>query len=266
MSYDDDGRTAIQTDEEPLAELNPRCYATAMRKDYEKAFQLRLKGCSYNEINKELGVPKSTLSGWFSDLVLSDEAHQRLKQRAYQGSRQGLLKHNKNQTHEAWQRAMDNQRKGSEQISSLTRSELRVAGAALYWGEGYKRLATQNGQKKTSHSISLANSDPELIQLFIRFLMEILEVPASRIGVQLKIFKTTSPENALQFWQKITKLPLENFEEPRVIESRSSKGRRPYNRLEYGTATVRVNDTGKFHQLIGMIEGLKENVPHNVPG
>ena len=34
---------------------------------YNRALNLRLSGKSYNQIYKEIGVAKSTLSGWFSN-------------------------------------------------------------------------------------------------------------------------------------------------------------------------------------------------------
>lgn len=63
------------------------------------ALKLRLDGKSYNEIHAELGVPKSTLSFWFRDLVLSDEARRRLEKRVRAGIAKGLVKRNKMQTH-----------------------------------------------------------------------------------------------------------------------------------------------------------------------
>ena len=37
----------------------------------EEAIKLRKQGFSYNEIKNKLGVPKSTLSGWFRDILLT---------------------------------------------------------------------------------------------------------------------------------------------------------------------------------------------------
>jgi hypothetical protein len=39
--------------------------------------------------------------------------------------------------------------------------------------------------------------------------------------------------------------------------STASSGKRPKNRLPYGTVRVIVSDTKLFHKLLGLIEGLK---------
>ena len=64
----------------------------------EQTISLRQQGRSYNEINRALGVSKSTLSNWLNGLTLSDEANQRLRDRVKEGSMNGLIKRNKNQT------------------------------------------------------------------------------------------------------------------------------------------------------------------------
>ena len=66
------------------------------------ALRLRLTGNSYNEIQHALGVPKSTLSGWFKDVVLSDTARTRLASRANIGTAM-LIKRNKIQTQKTQQ-------------------------------------------------------------------------------------------------------------------------------------------------------------------
>lgn len=39
----------------------------AMNFRYQKALKLRFAGKSYGEINRALGIPKSTLSSWFKN-------------------------------------------------------------------------------------------------------------------------------------------------------------------------------------------------------
>lgn len=40
-----------------------------------KAITLRKKGMSYSQIKTEIGISKSTLSGWLSDMPLSKKAY-----------------------------------------------------------------------------------------------------------------------------------------------------------------------------------------------
>ena len=102
-----------------------------------KALKARIAGKSYNEIQKEFGVPKSTLSGWFKHMVLSEIARVRLASRTRLGSA-ALIKRNKMQTHKAEQRAREIRASAKEIIPTLTKRDVLIIGAVLYWAEGYK--------------------------------------------------------------------------------------------------------------------------------
>lgn len=225
-----------------------------------QAMKMRLKGRSYNEINKELGIPKSTLSDWFSKMKLSDKANARLKGRVYQGTLNGLVKRNKAQTHLAQKRARETQREAADEVKKFSNYELLLVGAALYWGEGYKKAVVKNGKERTHHMIGFSNTDPIMIQIFMKFLREVLNIDNSAIKVNVRIFEHINADEAIQYWSNITKLPVENFHAPSYTVSKSSQGKKPYNQLPYGTIQVRVCDTQKFHQIMGWIEGLKKAI------
>jgi len=223
----------------------------------EQALSMRIKGYSYNEINKELGIPKSTLSGWFSNLALSPKAQQRIQSRVSQGVMNGLVKRNKKQTHLAWQRARKTQKEASRDINKISKRDLLIIGVALYWGEGYKKLKVIKGKERTSHAISFTNTDPEMIKLFILFLEKVMEIPKSKMRASLRLFKDNNEEETLVYWCSVTGLSKESFQKPIYVISRSSQGKRPYNRLPYGTIQILVSDTSKFHKIIGWIGGMK---------
>ena len=223
----------------------------------EKALKMRLKGFSYNEINRALGVPKSTQNGWFRHLVLSDAAVTRLKERTLQGTINAFVKRNKLQTHHAKIRARKAQAFGRKEIPFLTKKDLKIVGATLYWAEGYKRLRIRDGKERVSHPIALVNSDPEMIRVFIRFLREVMEVDFEKITASMRLYPHINEEAAHKYWVKITGLPRQQFRKSTYLISSASKGVRPYNRLPWGTLSIQVFDTQKFHRLLGFIEGVK---------
>lgn len=227
-----------------------------MRSDKEKALSLRLKGYSYSEIVRLLGVPKATLSDWFTGLVLSEKAQARIKKRVYEGSVRGLIKRNKLQTHLARQRATHIRTNAEKQIKRPTKKELVLLGAALYWAEGYKRAIIKNGQERSYHTISFSNADPIMVKVFLMFLRETLQILDSKIYASIRIFEHINENEALRYWQKVTGLPKENFRKSYYGISKSSLGKRPYNRLPYGTIQVSVGDTKNFHRIMGWIEGI----------
>lgn len=229
-----------------------------MRKDKNQALKLRLEGRSYNEIGQVLGVPKSTLSVWFTGLELSLRARERIQKRVYNGSLKGLIKRNKNQTHLAVQRARNTRVQAEREVKKISQDELKLIGTALYWAEGYKRAIIRNGRELTCHSVSLVNSDPKLILIFLRFLREVCKVPDEKITADIRIYEHLNGEELLDFWYQLTGLPKENFGKIYYGISKSSQGKRPFNRLPYGTVAIRVNSTHLFHRIMGWIRGLSQ--------
>lgn len=222
----------------------------------DAAFRMRLAGHSYNEIHASLGVPKSTLSGWFKYMVLSNTARERLASRTRLGSAT-LIKRNKMQTHKAEQRAREIRASAKEKIPALTKRDVLIIGTVLYWAEGYKRLHIRDGKERMGHSISFVNSDPTMIKAFLRFLCEVLAVPRDAIHLTMRLYPHINEGLARKHWMRITGLPLSCFQKTTNMVSSASKGKRPYNRLPYGTLQVGVYDTAKFHYLLGLIEGVQ---------
>ena len=231
-----------------------------MRKEKEQAIKLRLSGKSYSQISAELSLPKSTLSGWLGKIVLSDDARHKINKRSREGSRLGLLRRNKNQTHLAQERARVGRETASQEIPPLSRRDILVIGTALYWAEGYKRPVRVRGREVTSHVVSLTNSDPALVKLFLRFLREAGHVPDQKIKAGLPLFKHQNESFMRRFWEGETGIPSVNFGKTYYGISISSMGKRPFNQLPHGIIQIVVADTKLFYRIMGYIDGLKKLV------
>ncbi len=230
----------------------------------EQALILRLSGQSYNEISKRIAVSKSTLYGWLHDVTLPEKAILRLKARVAQGTLNGLVKRNKMQTVFAKERAEMIKKKARARIGRINTNDLLLIGSVLYWAEGYKRLKIVRGREVTAHAVSLTNSDPQIVASFVLFLKQILKISLERIFIAMRLFKHINERKAIQYWMSITKLPRTQFTKPTYPVSRSSQGKKPFNRLPYGTVQVIVSDTQIFYQIIGFIEGIKEQLRANI--
>ena len=123
-------------------------------KDKQKAIELRLNGSSYSQIKQALGISKSTLSNWLSSYPLPAE---RIKE----------LRDNNPRRIENYINTMRTKRVGkfnlalekvSKDMGVITNRELFVAGFFLYWAEG--------GKTKLN-TLSLSNSDPSMLKVFI---------------------------------------------------------------------------------------------------
>lgn len=220
-----------------------------MRSDFQKAYQLRLKGHSYGEIKKALGIPKSTLSSWFKDLELPPEAQKLLEEKGRVAQEQ-LMEFNRRRTKFIQVENKEIRKKAVKEINSLTKRELLLVGATLYWGEGWKSERSNKG------SIEIANSNPHFIALSLRFFKEILGVLNEKLRVSLLLHPNIDVQTAVRFWSEVTGIPKERFTVTNQV-SRASKRKRPHRSLPYGTLRLRVHNRRKFFKIKGWIDGLK---------
>jgi len=230
-----------------------------MRSDKFKAYKLRMAGQSYNEISRLLGVPKSTLSGWFAHLELSEDAIKRLRDRVHTTSLRGLIARNKNQTTIAEARSKEMHEGGKGLINDISKRDLLIIGTALYWAEGYKRPVVIRGKIRTSHRVSLTNSDPDLICIFLQFLRKTCEVSDEKITIWIRYFEHQDPAYLLKFWQKKCNIPYGNLKKTLQTISISSQRKKSYNSLPFGVAQISVNNTNLYHKIMGMISGIADN-------
>ena len=226
-----------------------------MRKDKDVAIKLRKSGLSYKQISDKTSIPKSTLSYWLRDIKLSKEATNKIKARIHKTSIEALIKRNKQQTVLAKQKAGKIKKRAKKETSKLMSNKLFIIGVSLYWGEGYKKGAYGSKWK----SVDFANSDPEMIQVILKFFEEICNVKKEKIKIQIIAHKNINPKEALNFWSQLTKIPKKQFfkiSKP----TKYTNAKRINNNLPYGTVHIRINDVKLFFRIIGWIEGLKENI------
>ncbi len=219
-----------------------------MHPKYQEVIKLRKKGKSYGEIAKAVGVSKNSVSRWCKNLKLPRSAREILKKKNKQ-NREILAKYNRLRAKRARAEHRKIKRKAAKQISSLSKYELLLIGAALYWGEGWKK------QSRGDYTVEFANSDPAMIRLFLCFMRKVLQVPENKFKVSLQLHTNINEGSTINFWSEVTNIPEERFRITRQI-SRASKGKRPKNSLPYGTLRLRVYDYRKIYKIKGWINGL----------
>jgi hypothetical protein len=85
-------------------------------------------------------------------------------------------------------------------------------GIGLYWGEG---------TKANKSSVRLGNTDPDLVEVFIRFLEETFTVKRSDLHFSLQIFSDMSEEEELEFWTNRLKVEKLQFYKTTITPYRS---------------------------------------------
>lgn len=221
----------------------------------QKAIQLRKQGKSYLQIHEAIHVSKSTLSLWLRNIKLSQELTQKIYSRGKQKSIEALVKRNKEQTKIAQGKALSIRNKFAKDIKDISKRELFYLGLALYLGEGYKRGSDGAAWK----CVDIANSDPDVIRLMMRFFRECCHVEEKSFRIYLSLHDRKSEEFAILYWIQQTGLKKDNFIKTSFAQSISSKYKYS-RRLVYGTVHIRIYNTDLFHQIIGWIDGIRKRV------
>ncbi len=201
----------------------------SMRKDKEIAIELRRSGKSYKQIRAELKIPLGTLSDWFREIDWSKELTKRLSQDQIKTSTKRILELNKVRGRNLERVYEEARKEAREEFEQLKYHPLFIAGLMLYWGEGVKRR---------KYGTKLANTDPELIRLFVHFLQKVCGVPREKIKAQVLVYPDLEEKTCRAYWTKWSGIPWENFIKSTVIQ-----GRHPTKRLNWGVCTVMVSST-----------------------
>lgn len=210
----------------------------ARYKDREKALELRQQGKSYGQIKEQLGLSKSTLSGWLKDYPLSKERIRELRNR----NEQRIERFRETMRRKREER-LDKIYKGQkEEILPMNDRDLFLIGLALYWGEGTKsRMST----------LELANTDPAMIKFFIRWLTVSLKIPKKSLRVKLHLYKDMHIGEKMDYWSDILNIPLEQFQKPYIKETLTIKRIQHKGRFGQGTCVIRMHSV-PLAEKVGM--------------
>jgi len=167
------------------------------RYKYEKARFLReRKGLSYNEIKKDLGVSKSTVSLWCRDIQLSEKQNERLRYNRLNSPKLGALANRIKREKEI--EIIRN--KARKEINKMNLDAFKIAGTILYWAEGAKTQST-----------GLSNSDPKIIEFIVCWFKKFFNIKPHQITAHLHIYYGNDDLRIKKFWSKTTGIPLRNF-------------------------------------------------------
>lgn len=213
----------------------------------EKARSLRKKGYSINQIVKEEGLTKSSVSLWVRDIILTNKQKKKLseKGRSVESIEKRRLTRISNENARR-QIIIDEAKKDYTHISQ---EQLKMIGIILYLGEGGK---TERG------SARLSNSDPLVIKMMMKFFREVCNVSESRFRGNIHTFTHADVDKTEKYWSKITGIPRKQFQKTYIKPSSASLQKR-YT-LPYGTFSINISDTRLFLTIMGWIEKIKELV------
>ncbi|MFH0804304.1 MAG: hypothetical protein V1896_01755 [Candidatus Zambryskibacteria bacterium] len=179
----------------------------------EKAKRLRKKGISYNQLQKMLSIPKSTLSVWFSPTL------------GMPFNRSQLLNHLRKirvmaKKAKARKKLEDIQKFQAEAQKEIRNYPLsskyfqKSLISMLYWAEGSKH-------EKVS-GLTLVNTDPNLLELYILLLRKCFALDEKKFRVGLHLHYYHPIRETRKFWSELLRIPESQFRKT-LIKKRSLK-------------------------------------------
>ena len=219
---------------------------TNMKKEERiKAIVLRKEGVSIKEIAKKLKVAKSSISLWVRDVILTKQQLKALKDKMNSFEVVEKRRVSRLYNEDAKRKAIMVQ--AGKEIKNISQRDLQIIGLCLYLGEGSK---AQRGAAK------LANSDPAVIKIMMRYFREICHVPEKKFRAHIHTYSHLNVEEAESFWSKVSGIPRNQFYKTYSKPSIASKGKK--DSTPYGTVDLTVCSTELYLQIMGQIEKIKQ--------
>lgn len=216
--------------------------------DKKLAIQLRIRGGTYNEIREIIpNLSKSTLSYWLANFKLSIKQRRVLEKHIKQKSYDARVK-------SAWTKKIKKQDKinriileAKEEYQLLKKNPLFLVGLSLYWAEGARKISYPNFQ--------FTNSDPEMVKIMIKWIIEICKIPKSKIKMRVYIHKVYANEKCEEFWSKVSGIPMKMMKKT-IYKPTPHKSKK--NPDYKGCIQLRVFKTEFFWRVIGWIQNLSK--------
>ena len=202
-------------------------------------------GLSFREISAVIPVAKGTLSGWCADITLTHEQQARLDQ---------IRPHLTIRRHVGIMRRMDARARraqirsrGRQQASNFVCDPDWVAGVVAYWAEGCK-----------GKELRFANSDPDMVKLFVRWSSQFFGLSPDRFAVALHLHSGQDEQERREFWSHVTGIPSRCFR--KTFVKPEGTGHRK-NVLYNGTASITVRRSGDLLlEVLGWIDALRDSL------
>jgi len=207
------------------------------------ARELRTQGLDYEEIAAALGVAKSSVSLWVRDLPTPARlSYAECRKRSAEGARRYWAA--ERPAREAHRAAIRDA--ATAEIGELTDRELLIAGAIAYWCEGSKSKA-----HRPSSRVIFTNSDPGLIQFFMRFL-DAAGTPRADLAFRVFIHENADVESAQRFWRDVTGASPGQFLTPALKRHNPRTTRKNVGENYHGCLRIDVRRSAElYHRIEG---------------
>ncbi len=188
----------------------------------------------------QLGIPKSTLSGWFKDIKISNEhkviLHNKWLNALVKAREHSVVWHN----NQKQLRLKDAEEKADLILSEIKISNniiIELALAILYLGEGFKKNSTTG----------MGNSDPLILKFFIKTLDKIYGISPNQMTCYLHLRADQSDVEMKKYWSSILNIPIKNFRKSSFDQR--TKGIKTYDNYK-GVCIIRCYNVAIERKLV----------------
>ncbi len=224
----------------------PITYSTEKR---DQAKSLREQGKTLREISRKLNISLSTTQLWVKEVKLSEIQRDNIASKHKCKLFQGRNKFIEKQKHQKNQRESKIFLQAKNEIELKKTDSFFILGLALYWAEGFKK----------DHSLGFVNSDPIMIQKWLKWIKTYCEITKADIRLRVQINEIYRQNiTAVQlYWSKLLKIPTTQFQTPYYQSSKSKQ--EVFDPNYFGLLRIRVVGTRLiFIRILGWLEGLKQ--------
>jgi len=193
---------------------------------YKEAVDLRKDGYTYSYINKKLGIGKSTLSYWLSEIPFKPNKEMVIKigkARAKSAECKNKIKRDSIKNAEKW---------AKNKLQNFSTRDLMIFGLGIYAGEG----------TKSQDTVRIVNSNPDIIKFSIKW-FKLFDIDSENFSLTIHAYPDSSEKELIKYWLDITRLPLKCFKKTQ-IDRRNNKIKSKLGKLPFGTLHVTIKANG----------------------
>ena len=216
----------------------------------ELAIKLRKRGLSIGNIENKLGIPRSTLSGWFKNIVLSPQQKNKLLEKWRGGlikAREKASQWHRDEKEKRLMKARDDAKQFLDNVNFEDKNLREIALAMLYMGEGIK----------SSQETGMGNSDPLILKTFLYILKKNYNLDINKVRCELYLRADQNSDEMKKFWAHELNIPIENFKY--VNFDKRTKGVKTYADYK-GVCMLRCGNVAIQRKLLNISKGFCENL------
>lgn len=217
-----------------------------MRQDKNIAFNLRKQGKSYREIQKELGVSRSTLCDWFKNIEWSKHAKNTNNNKNVILSKERLVRLNAGRKAKLDAYYAEAEEQAIKEFEIFKNEPLFMTGLMAYAGEG---------NKMDKNHIKISNSEFYINKFFIEFSVKYLGFKRENMKCALILYPDNDIEQCIERWSNEIGISRANFYKTQIIQ-----GKEKIRRLQFGVGMVIISNTFLKKKLMKWLELCKESI------